>query len=531
LSAENGGFAAAHQRRISVLQALARRQPTFRDLRVAFTVAAAYFVADIVLNKIALGDGWQIFWPLNGVTIALLVMRSRREWPLWLASIAIGTGLGEFLDDNPLTSTLIQRALSLLEVISSALILPRFSTLSSWLRVPGLYRRFAAAVVVGPAISGIFAATYFHWAEGRGLLESFNAWALADGLGVAAVLPLVLAVCSPETRAMSGAGAWLRCIGTLVAAVSLIAAVFITSRYPLIFILYPLLMLVDWMLGLLGSAFALSAACVLAVFLTEHGYGPFAHATDLGMSVELAVQLYLGFHLLGFLPISILFLEQRRMDRELRDTLAHTAALASLDGLTGVANRRTLDAHLAEHWKAGAHNRTSLALLMIDADHFKEFNDRFGHQAGDECLRRVATALTQHVSRPSDLVARFGGEEFAVLLPNTPLEGARVVAERLCSAIVDLAIAHHTDASGQPRCVTVSIGCAAMVPDVTTSFCHLIESSDRALYLAKHSGRNRVCVDDCESGVWHPGTAGRKLRARIDALIHKPPKAHPPLAK
>jgi len=123
-------------------------------------------------------------------------------------------------------------------------------------------------------------------------------------------------------------------------------AIFATSQYPLIFVLYPLLMLVDWMLGLFGSSIALCCACVLAVFLTEHGYGPFANTAALGVSRNLAVQLYLGFHLIGFLPISILFLEQRRMDKELRDSLARAAALATLDGLTNVANRRALDSHL-----------------------------------------------------------------------------------------------------------------------------------------------------------------------------------------
>ena len=102
--------------------------------------------------------------------------------------------------------------------------------------------------------------------------------------------------------------------------------IFATSRYPLIFVLYPLLMLVDWMLGLLGSSVALCGACVLAVFLTEHGLGPFATGTDLGMSRDLALQAYLGFHLVGFLPTSILFLRQRCLHRELRHSLAQAAS-------------------------------------------------------------------------------------------------------------------------------------------------------------------------------------------------------------
>jgi len=263
----------------------------------------------------------------------------------------------------------------------------------------------------------------------------------------------------------------------------------------------------------------------MAVFLTEHGYGPFANTTGLGVSRNLAVQLYLGFHLIGFLPISILFLEQRRMHKELRDSLARTTVLASLDGLTNVANRRTLDNHLEEQWRLATRGQASLALLMIDADHFKEFNDRFGHQAGDECLRSIAVTLRALVTRPGDVVARFGGEEFAILLPGTPLEGAQHVAEAIRAAISELSIAHPasaqlaTDAStSEARRVTVSIGCAALVPRVGTHFHHLVEVADQALYLAKRGGRNRVCVADPDAETWGPGAASRKLRARIEGL-------------
>src|SRR6185312_5722832 len=176
------------------------------------------------------------------------------------------------------------------------------------------------------------------------------------------------------------------------------------------------------------------------------------------------------------------------MDKELREALARTAVLASIDGLTNVANRRTLDGHLEEQWRLATHAQTSLALLMIDADHFKEFNDRFGHQAGDECLRSIAMTLRALVTRPGDVVARFGGEEFAILLPGTPLEGAQHVAEAIRATISDLPIAHpqaaqlldDTSASAA-RHVTVSIGCAALVPRAGMQFHHLVELADQAL--------------------------------------------------
>ena len=490
--------------------------------RLALAVAAAYFVADTLLNKFALGDGWAIFWPLNGITIALLIMRPRASWPLLLAAVEVGTGLGEYIDDNSLLSTVLERAFSVFEVFLSASLLPPFVSLDTWLPRPGLYRRFAAAVLVGPVVSGVLAAAYFHWVRSMPFLAAFDSWALADAMGIAAVLPLVLALRSTQMTAFATARQRLLAVGTLAAAISIMAVIFATSQYPLIFVLYPLLMLVDWMLGLFGSSIALCCACVLAVFLTEHGYGPFANPASLGMSRNLAVQVYLGFHLIGFLPISILFSEQRRMDRELRDSLARTAALASLDGLTGVANRRTFDGQLEERWRTAARNQTWLALLMIDADHFKEFNDRLGHQAGDACLRALAGALSKCVSRPGDLVARFGGEEFAILLPDTPSEGARHVAETIRAAIYNLAIAHPSalgspaPQASQQRLLTVSIGCAALVPPLTAESQQFVELADQALYRAKREGRNCVRMADSDLQPWSPGSARKRLLTRIE---------------
>jgi diguanylate cyclase (GGDEF)-like protein len=394
--------------------------------------------------------------------------------------------------------------------------------------MPRLYPRFAAAVLVGPAVSGVLAALYFHFTQSTPLLSAFNAWALADAMGIAAVMPLALALRSVHWSEFYNLRRVACTVGTLVSAFCLIGLIFATSRYPLIFMLYPLLMLVDWMLGLLGSSIALCGACVLSVFLTEHGLGPFANASDLGISRDLALQAYLGFHLIGFLPTSILFVRQRCMHRELRHSLAQAARLAALDALTGVANRRALDSNLEEQWLLALRNQTPLALLMIDADNFKEYNDRLGHQAGDACLRALAMALAKRVSRPADLVARFGGEEFAVLLPDTPIEGAQHVAEMIRLAIHNLAIAHpgaplgpSTGLFKEQRIVTVSIGCTALVPTAGSRLHQLIELADQALYEAKRSGRDRVCAVDPEAHLWGPGAAARKLRARIEAYRHR----------
>jgi len=163
--------------------------------------------------------------------------------------------------------------------------------------------------------------------------------------------------------------------------------------------------------------------------------------------------------------------------------------LASLDGLTEIANRRRLD-HVLEHeWRLAVRTGTDISLLLIDVDHFKPYNDLYGHLAGDDCLRRLAKVVMEMVSRPSDLVARYGGEEFAVVLPNTPEDGARQVAGRIRAAIHALAMPHEGNSHGV---VTVSIGCATQNPHAGSRLDGLIDAADHALYRAKHAGRNAV---------------------------------------
>jgi diguanylate cyclase (GGDEF)-like protein len=165
--------------------------------------------------------------------------------------------------------------------------------------------------------------------------------------------------------------------------------------------------------------------------------------------------------------------------------------LALLDGLTNIPNRRRFDEVLRLEWKRAARNHASLSLLMIDVDHFKAFNDNYGHGAGDECLRRVAYSLNKALFRAGDVVARYGGEEFAVVLPKCNADNARNVAERIRATVETLNILHrYADAADH---ITVSIGYAALVPNQNGDPHALVEAADRSLFLAKQGGRNRVC--------------------------------------
>lgn len=176
--------------------------------------------------------------------------------------------------------------------------------------------------------------------------------------------------------------------------------------------------------------------------------------------------------------------------KDLQDKLA---SLATTDGLTGLANRRAFDERLLEEWARARRDGTQLSLLLIDVDHFKKFNDHYGHLAGDGCLRALGRILSAHAKRPADLAARYGGEEFAVLLPDTGPDGCAEVGEGIRRALHELAMLH---AQNPPsRLVTASVGAATSLPSQTTTDCNmLVAAADRALYAAKDSGRDRLVM-------------------------------------
>lgn len=199
-----------------------------------------------------------------------------------------------------------------------------------------------------------------------------------------------------------------------------------------------------------------------------------------------------------------------RKDAELLLAASRNTLEASvrLDPLTQIANRRALDEHLALHWQRAVHSHRALSLLMVDVDHFKQYNDHYGHVQGDACLQHVAAALSSEVARANDLVARYGGEEFAIVLPDTPLEQAYAMAQKVCAAVHGQALPHAR--SDTARCITVSVGVACVYPGsrlgagsarakphgaqtIASAIAQdLLAPADAALYRAKERGRNRA---------------------------------------
>lgn len=280
----------------------------------------------------------------------------------------------------------------------------------------------------------------------------------------------------------------------------------------------PVIVLLDWILpGLDGLELckrlrsAQQAACVYVIMLTGEKNGEedivngFAAGADDFLvkpvsSRELSCRLAVGKRILSYQHQ----LEQRNQAleettnvmevvvRQLNQVNTRLKEIAMIDELTGIANRRSLEEYLSREWCHALRQQEYLAVIMLDVDFFKLYNDTYGHQAGDECLRAVAAVLAQNSKRSTDVAARYGGEEFAVVLRGTDSEGAWHVAENIRQNVEDLYM--KTEASQIAPYVTVSLGVAAVIPKIANNYIEIIKHADEALYQAKEEGRNRTKV-------------------------------------
>ena len=198
-------------------------------------------------------------------------------------------------------------------------------------------------------------------------------------------------------------------------------------------------------------------------------------------------------------------LQMKQLTDELR-------RLATLDALTGIANRRTLDHQVALEWKRSRRSRSAMSLLMVDVDHFKLFNDRYGHPVGDSCLRIVAQALSEACLRPADLVARYGGEEFAILLPDTNAAGAANVAQRVSDAVSARAIPHLASTNATHVTVSVGVSTCTWQPGQVDGLDEgtLVKCADAALYAAKRAGRAQAWSLDVGTDAAEPAFVQRR---------------------
>jgi diguanylate cyclase (GGDEF)-like protein/PAS domain S-box-containing protein len=562
------------------------------------------------------GTGGDLIWVANGLLLAYLLLAPRWRWPAYLLTGFLALVFGSRLIHETWGQSLFYNLLDIVEVLLAALLLRRRSTqLPRFTDLAYLLRFIGFAVLAAPMATGLaYAWITMSWTHVPPLY-AFLRWAGADGLGIAVITPICVAIFQSDFRERRP---WRQRLIYLVLTAAVAIAAFSQNSIPLVFLIYPLLVFVSLRVDLGSAALALLEVTAVGSWFTIRGEGPFhtqgfvnpvgphillqlfiiagifilfsisvvlerqraterklqetvslhrlvtdnsrdviivadfdgnrsfvssaseamfgwkreemlrksnewVHPDDLPMlhshikamhsgvqqgMIEYRVRKKNGEYVwveanvciihdpVTGLPSGNLILfrdisERKRAEQQLREAYRAVEAMSLTDVLTGLANRRRFDQYLATEWRRCVRDNKPLSLLMCDVDQFKAYNDTYGHQHGDSCLKQIAEACMDVVSRPGDLVARFGGEEFVVALPNTESEGALQVANEICESLRSRRLPH----TGSPfGIITISIGCATLIPQAGMHAPDLIAMADHALYTAKHNGRNQVCL-------------------------------------
>jgi diguanylate cyclase (GGDEF)-like protein len=470
-----------------------------------FTVAAVAAMAWIGLMSGRGAGHVPAVWWANSVLLAIVLLNRRsNRWPL-LAAGYCGNVIAHLVMHDPISQVLL---LSLVDTGETA-----FAVLAVQWRMPftterglhlrgldlmdrGRLLRFVLfGVLLGPLLAACCAALILRTLVNAPMLTAFR-WFPPSALGMAIVTPLLLGLARRETMDLF---APKRLSKTLIA-MGLLAVtttgIFSRGEFPLLFLLFPPLLLLVVELGVGGGALGLCIVAAIGSIYTVAGHGMLAQA-----SLEqriLMLQMFLATAVLsadvvglvlGDLKRSALVAERARL--QLNDALETLEEVVRIDAVTRIANRRYFDEVLMKEWGRAIRESSTISVVLMDVDHFKSYNDLYGHIAGDECLRRIAEIATSVLHRTGDFFARFGGEEFALVLPHTDAAGAEQVATQIYSAVRAAAIAHETLPG---RRLTISLGCAAASPKKDEAASDLLVAADRALYQAKRDGRDRVAA-------------------------------------
>ena len=460
----------------------------------------------LTLTPAAVSD---LLWPANGLLLAFLLPIARRYWASYLAaSIAINTLVHVFFHFSANRALLFSIGNTIEILVAGLLLAPREGVRPDLTRLRTLAKFLAFAVFLAPVTStGFLEIVFTLWAS-LSRPSILSNWLSSDAMGLALMTPLFLAIESKELKRLFEPEKCLETIAilALVAAVSI--AVFTQPGLPLDFLVIPAVLLAVFRLRGTGGSLAIMLVAAPAVYLTERAHGAFSIS---GASSEhhgfFILQLFLCVNVVIMYAVNASLSATDRLQTEMTDAFHEADAMATTDYGTGLANRLSFDRQLAREWQAAIREQGIISLLFVDVDHFKLYNDHYGHLAGDACLRRIADILANAARRSTDMVARYGGEEFALILPNALSGGAFTLADRILRSVVDAQIPH---LPYTPGIVTVSIGVATMRPKPGDEKSGLVRFADHALYDAKRGGRNRISLWD---GHYEASAAGDRRRS------------------
>jgi diguanylate cyclase (GGDEF)-like protein/PAS domain S-box-containing protein len=587
-----------------------------RRLALAGLALVCLGCATLLLNIRSWDSGGvTILWPSNGLLLGILLCSRRRQWPAYFAvGYAVDLGINLALGFAFWPSVYLAGCNMLEAGIAAVLMYRTVSPDPDLTERKQLVSLLLYGVLLAPTIASVLAQLS---TMDLPLLPRFTAvkhWFVADALGIAVMTPLYL---SFRRREQFPGRSRLEVAGLLTMLVVVTFGIFWQTRFPLLFLLVPVLLLLGVRLRLAGSALGLLIVSIIGGYLTIRGHGPVGLMRSGSPAThDLFLQVFVGFSMLVLYVGDVVIAERQRLqinlkasetlfrllaeasndvivlsnlsgerryvspavitvlgwepqelvgptrrqivhpddvgavealmracragkpvetltyrclrkdggyvwmeanlrlyhdertrepigfvnvvrdvsgrkaaEEELNRTFRLVENLAMVDGLTGIANRRRFEEKMDEEWRRAMRDGSLLSVLMIDVDHFKPYNDIYGHVLGDGCLRQIAEAAQRVIHRSSDLFARYGGEEFVAVLPNTDSGGAQLVAEQIRLAVEMLGLPH----SGNPHgVVTVSIGCATQALGHDAVSTVLVEAADQALYQAKSAGRNRI---------------------------------------
>ncbi len=498
------------------------RKGIFRFLILNLLIAIAYAIGVKLSHEFAtLPGGVASVWFPSGLTLALVYLLGNRV----LLGIASGSILAISLEllrmEQPISIfnfLLINIACALgncLQPWIATYLIKKFAKHKNIFSHVDTVLLYVVAAIFSPIVSATIGITSLCLA---GLVPwnnygvSWLTWWIASAIAHLIFTPTIL-LCNKSRKVECRLNTWE--IGLVLISLLLVSWVGFGYSYRVEYLLLPILI---WTVSRCGKFFAslfVSVVSLIAIFSSVQGYG-FCNNSSSNESL-LLLQSFMAVFALTSLIVSavtderieaqlllmqsIESLESQVMERTAKLQQSETSLkqanlelekLVNLDGLTQIANRRCFDDRLRIEWERLSREQQPMSLLLIDIDYFKRYNDCYGHQTGDKCLKAIAQALEKTLCRPADLPARYGGEEFVVILPNTDLDGAVTVGEQIRSAIANLEIPHHH--SDISKVVTASVGITSLIPSPKQEPSTLLIQADVALYRAKQQGRNQAIV-------------------------------------
>ncbi len=462
-------------------------------LRLSWVFALATLCSwlGIVLSRQS--EGVATIWLSNGLIFGLLITQPRRLWLAYFLTGLTADTVADLFYGDPFRVAIGVSLANSIEVVTSALLLTLwFDSPLDLSKRRSLVGFLLISVLGATALSSALGAWWtLVMFPGPPWWQMFRTWYLGDMLGMAVLAPLVIMVQRPAFFSMFERRRLGNTLLVLSVPVVVTALVFTHSQDPLIFCMFPTLLLVAFRLGLPGTVVDILLVTLMAIAFTVKGQGPLMLISGEHQLLHRIViaQLFAAVAIFTMFPVAALLEEKEELKNSLSASEARYRNLAHVDELTGLPNRRAFNLRLENAWTDASSSGKRLALLILDADLFKQYNDDVGHLGGDACLRSIARVVAGVVDGTNGIAARIGGEEFAVILPDTTQLHAEEVAEEIRLSIEELSLAHSSSPYGVQ---TVSIGVAVRVPLDGEVPIDLMRSADQALYSAKFSGRNQV---------------------------------------